>query len=340
MQIPEEDFKRFITIRLSLGSESVRHDMCRLRIINRWFADKELTKQNVETYIYERKEGGLGNNSLNTYITVFRHIQLYLKDRGSPHDFFDGFKSFKKTKPDIVVFTQEEIKKLLTTNIKYGKFRGKDVSFLNFRYSTFTRFLSETGCRFSEAADLKVKNLDLNGGKATFINTKTNENRTAFIFGTLINSLKQMAAGLGPDDLIFRNAVENHIHPQDYINDLKKRGKMVGIINIKKVHPHNFRHTFATMLLEQGVPITSVSKLLGHKDIQTTYDTYMHLADRTLQKAAMRLPLIRESVDPVETKKAIKEAIENFQLETDHRFTYTIKETTRCLRFSLQVKNN
>ena len=39
-------------------------------------------------------------------------------------------------------------------------------------------------------------------------------------------------------------------------------------------------------MLEAGVPITEVAMLVGHKDIRTTYSTYMHLADKTLEKAA------------------------------------------------------
>lgn len=47
-------------------------------------------------------------------------------------DFLDGFKSFKKTKPDILIFTLEEIEAMLNTQLEYGKFRGKDTSFLDF----------------------------------------------------------------------------------------------------------------------------------------------------------------------------------------------------------------
>lgn len=93
------------------------------------------------------------------------------------------------------------------------------------------------------------------------------------------------------------------------------------------------------MLLEAGVQITEVSKLLGHKDIQTTYDNYMHLADRTLQKAAMRHPLVRRNVDPIEMIKTLKEVLENFHLEDDERFEYKISEEKNLLSFSLLAKS-
>lgn len=339
MQIPTEDFRSFITIKLGLAPESIRHDMCRLGIINRWFADLELTRENIEKFFYELRRRGLKNNSLNTYHSVFCHISRYCKDRSLPYDFYEGFKVFKKTRANIVIFTIDEVNLILNTALTYGHFRGKDVSFLDIRYRTFTRFLAETGCRFGEAANLKIKNLDLGSGKATFVETKTNENRTVYITGPLISELRPLVEGWGPEDLVFRNAVESKIHPQDYITDLKKRARTAGIVNISKVHPHNFRHTYATMLLEAGVPITEVAKLLGHRDIQTTFDTYMHLADRTLQKAAMRHPLIRRNVPPMETVQAIKETLENFHLENDSRFVYTISEKENGLEFLLQAKS-
>jgi hypothetical protein len=139
-----------------------------------------------------------------------------------------------------------------------------------------------------------------------------------------------------PDDLVFRNAAEKHIHPQDFITDLKKRAKAAGVT--KRTFPHNFRHTYITLMLESGVPITEVASLVGHKDIQTTYDTYMHLADQTLKKAAMRHPLVRGNVDPGEIIKSIKESLENFHLETDQRFVFSISESEGGIRFILKKK--
>ena len=336
MQIPTEDFRSYITIKRNLASESVRHSMCRLGIINKWFADKKLTKENVEEFFMGLKQRELKNNSLNTYHTTFLYIRDYCKDRGLVSDFYDGFKSFKKTKPDIIIFTQEEIESILNTKLTYGNFQGKDVSFLDFRHRTLTMFLAYTGCRFAEAADLQIKRLDLSAGKAIFINTKTNNNRTVFITEPLIGNLKKITKDKGPDDLVFRNAVEKHIHPQDFILDLKRRAREAGVS--KRTFPHNFRHTYITLLLESGVPITEVASLVGHKDIQTTYSTYMHLADKTLQKAAMRHPLVRNNVDPSELVKTVKETLENFHLESDKRFIYTISETEDGLQFSLNAR--
>jgi len=54
-------------------------------------------------------------------------------------------------------------------------------------------------------------------------------------------------------------------------------------LGIKKhVHPHVFRHSYATHLLEANVPIHHVQKLLGHKSVRTT-QIYLHISDPQVQ---------------------------------------------------------
>ena len=52
---------------------------------------------------------------------------------------------------------------------------------------------------------------------------------------------------------------------------------------------HDLRHAAATVLIEQGVDLSVVSRMLGHADLATTADVYAHLTDRMLQTAADRM---------------------------------------------------
>ncbi len=66
----------------------------------------------------------------------------------------------------------------------------------------------------------------------------------------------------------------HHVH-QDTIRDWMKSGtSKCGFM--KKYTPHNLRHSYATHMLENGVPIHVVQKLMGHEDIRTT-EGYLHL---------------------------------------------------------------
>ena len=55
-------------------------------------------------------------------------------------------------------------------------------------------------------------------------------------------------------------------------------------INCKGGVQHCFRHTFAARYLEAGVPLKTVSALLGHAQLQLTTDLYMHVTSDSLFK--------------------------------------------------------
>ncbi len=66
---------------------------------------------------------------------------------------------------------------------------------------------------------------------------------------------------------------------------------------------HKLRHTFASQLVQNGVELYTVCKLLGHRTIQMT-EIYAHLAPRTLHKAIMNLPKRGMTLARVEEKTA------------------------------------
>ncbi len=53
-------------------------------------------------------------------------------------------------------------------------------------------------------------------------------------------------------------------------------------IDFEAFTPHTFRHTFATRALENGMQIKTLSRLLGHGDIQLTLNLYCHVTEDTL----------------------------------------------------------
>jgi integrase len=60
-------------------------------------------------------------------------------------------------------------------------------------------------------------------------------------------------------------------------------------IGLDEFHPHSFRHTFATMLLENNVNPRVVQLYLGHSDVQTTLNVYSSVAAEVFDKAASQM---------------------------------------------------
>lgn len=111
--------------------------------------------------------------------------------------------------------------------------------------------------------------------------------------------------GKAAQNILFGNEDRKliHLHPQNqkvfnlprldtYNKILKQWAKKAGIE--KKLSSHVGRHTFATMELTQGVEIYTVSKLLGHKDLNTT-QRYAKVIDQKKEEAVDLLPEIKIS---------------------------------------------
>ncbi len=338
-----EDLVSFLTIKRNLSTNSVRLVRTRYSFFKKWAVENnaDFTKSDVEQFLYELKVKGLRNNSINSYIFMFKEMHAYCNDRGmNREDFTEGLSTLNKNPRPITILTPEEIEKIIDTDVPYGRFRkwssDEVTQAQNQLYGTFTRFLAYTGARFSEAADLTVQYVDVWSGKVIFVETKNKTNRNAWITEPLIGEVKECIRGKNQSDLVFTNILGSPVIAQNYGLHLSRACKISGIA--KRVHPHIFRHSFATQLIMAGVDITMVASIIGHRDIQTTYQNYVHLADETLKKSIYRHPLVRKNIDPKEIIRMIREAITSLKIDTDSRFNYTLSEGSNCLQFDLKIK--
>jgi integrase len=87
---------------------------------------------------------------------------------------------------------------------------------------------------------------------------------------------------INDNDLVFPGVDGKYIFNKNPNRHLQSICKGIGI-NV--ITFHNLRHTFATRLFEKGVPIKTVQALLGHADIETTQNIYVHVMKATMDEA-------------------------------------------------------
>lgn len=103
-------------------------------------------------------------------------------------------------------------------------------------------------------------------------------------------SMKQRAENMGQawseENLVFQNTRDKMVYSRNLQESLYKIYRKAGI---EGATMHTLRHTYATRCFEAGVDIKAISEQLGHKDVKTTYNIYIHLLDDTRAKEIDKL---------------------------------------------------
>lgn len=159
-----------------------------------------------------------------------------------------------------------------------------------------------TGLRRGELLGLKWEDIDLTAGvirvrqqvsridgKIVEAPLKTkNAYRTVTISPQAIDVLNTQKAKTH-DEYVFPSPNGGPISPASVNNMLKRVLKRAGILRVRF---HDLRHTFATLALQNGVDIKTVSGMLGHFSAGFTLDTYAHVTTAAQKEAARTMESI------------------------------------------------
>lgn len=77
-------------------------------------------------------------------------------------------------------------------------------------------------------------------------------------------------------------------------------GRIAESADIRRIPLHSFRHSCASLLINTGQPVTTVSKYLGHTKIEETLNTYSHLYNGELEE-------IKNKINDENAKKLLNE---------------------------------
>ena len=109
------------------------------------------------------------------------------------------------------------------------------------------------------------------------------QHREGWFVHQLIAVLKQQKKKVGSSHWVFPSPTGGPISPDSVLHMLHRVLKRAGL---PRVRFHDLRHTFATLALQNGVDIKTVSGMLGHFSAGFTLDTYAHVTTVAQKEAA------------------------------------------------------
>jgi len=143
-----------------------------------------------------------------------------------------------------------------------------------------------TGCRVNELVNIKLTDIDINNQEIRVLG-KGNKERIVYLGSFAVDALNDYLSvrnnimGSKNNDNLFLNHLGNKLTTRG-VRDIIDKILLKSSTNLK-ITPHTFRHSFATMMLNEGCDLKSVQELLGHVSLSTT-SVYTHVSNEELKR--------------------------------------------------------
>ncbi|RLD23376.1 MAG: hypothetical protein DRI70_09475 [Bacteroidetes bacterium] len=242
------------------------------------FSPDKLSIEQIKNYLqYCIKQRGYSVSTINQIISAFRIL------------FQDVLaKSWEKIKikrprknrhlPDIL--SKEEIAKMLRlTN--------------NPKHKAIIVVLYSSGVRREELLNLKIRDIDSDRMRIRVRNGKGNKSRDTLLAQNTLELLRSYYRLYHPSEYLFESYRAGTAYSGSSVIKVVQRAVQRANIT-KHIYPHSLRHTFATHLLEQGVNLKVIQKLLGHTSMHSTA-IYLHLAKADFKNVKSPIDQIQET---------------------------------------------
>lgn len=238
----------------------------------------------IRNYLSTELSRGISKTTLCRRLACLRHFYNFLVNRKdlktNPFLFVSSPKKELRY-PDVLYI--EQIENLFAKNRERTDFFAK-------RDQAIIELLYASGVRVSELVNLKLQDVNLSNRTLRVLGKGRKERLAPFSVSakkTLIDYLKNNRL-----EILNRNKYEYNV---DYLflNSFGKQLTSRGVEYILKdtekrtnchygLHPHIFRHSFATHLLEGGADLRVIQELLGHETINTT-QIYTHVSEEIIK---------------------------------------------------------
>ncbi|HUI66068.1 MAG TPA: site-specific tyrosine recombinase XerD [Bacteroidota bacterium] len=247
-----------------------------------------VTERDVEGFLRSLREANLAPRSVTRTISAIKGLHKFLLADGvTTNDPTGSIESPKLARPLPDVLSLAEIDSIL----HQPETKSADKRHLWIRDRAILEVLYATGIRVSELITLKQQNISPEPGIVRVLG-KGSKERLVPIGKSALRWIEryrkecrvQLHRYGASQDVLFLNARGRPMTRMAIWNIVQEYVRKSGIR--KEVHPHTFRHSFATHLLKRGADLRAVQEMLGHSDISTT-QIYTHI-DREYLKEVHR----------------------------------------------------
>jgi integrase len=235
----------------------------RLRLLQARFGKfnlSEITLKEIQAFMDERLDQ-VKLGTVQREVSTLRAI-LYKAYREEFLEKPPRVPKFKALKPRTRWLTVEEEERLVKASAPH--------------LAPLVRLAVNTGGRRSELLGLDWRNVDMRNRRLTFVDTKNGEDRSM----RLSDAAFMVMVHLGPKDsgpvFIYKGRPVKGVH-SSFDRARKKAG-------LEDVRFHDLRHTFASRLVQGGVPLYDVMQMMGHKTLEMV-QRYSHLAPDYQERA-------------------------------------------------------
>lgn len=231
--------------------------------------------------------------SFNTYLSYLKRCGGWAVQQGiiAKNPFAEIKNKRNGSQPKPQPFTKKEIQAIISA-FESSEYYSP--------YADFVKFLFATGVRTSEAIGLRWKHIkfdreeieiyevlargdkgETSGSKRVRKGTKTENSRVLPCTGKLKEMLwarRQANLNAKPDDLVFPSPTGKPIDDHNFRN--RAWVKTLEQCGVEYRKPYTIRHSLISHMIAEGVPLTGVAYIAGHRDTTMVIRTYAHMIDR------------------------------------------------------------
>lgn len=262
-----QKFINYLKLR-GLAEITIKHYVRSVSLCSRFFNKPPLalSREEVEKFLLHLKD--VRKLTPKTINQILYSLKSFYNHFTPQNNFMDSFRRMKEPRKLLQVLSKEEIERLIDASP-------------DLRVKALIALIYSSGIRVGECTKLKISDIDKDREVIKVISGKGAKDRNATLSSRALIILREYYKQYRPKEWLFENRAKTHSLSKRRIQYFIQHAGELARIN-KHITPHILRHSVATHMLEEGVPIQVVQAFLGHSNISTTTQ-YSHVSTELLK---------------------------------------------------------